>query len=53
MLEVDVAFEAAGDDDALDAAIAAARPGGRVVLVGIPDGDRTSLLGRRPRGARG
>ena len=42
-IEVDVAYEAAGDDDALDAAIAAARPGGRVVLVGIPDGDRSSL----------
>ena len=42
-IEVDVAFEVAGDDDALDDAIAAARPGGRVVLVGIPDGDRTSF----------
>jgi L-iditol 2-dehydrogenase len=41
--EVDVAFEAAGDDGALDAAIAATRPGGRVVIVGIPDGDRTSF----------
>ena len=41
--EVDVAYEAAGDDEALDAAIAAARPGGRVVLVGIPDGDRSSF----------
>ena len=37
-IEVDVAYEVAGDDDALDAAIAAARRGGRVVLVGIPDG---------------
>ncbi|HEY5170583.1 MAG TPA: alcohol dehydrogenase catalytic domain-containing protein [Acidimicrobiia bacterium] len=42
-VEVDVAYEAAGDDEALDAAIAAARPGGRVVLVGIPDGDRSSF----------
>jgi L-iditol 2-dehydrogenase len=42
-IEVDVAYEAAGDDDALDAAIAATRPGGRVVLVGIPDGDRSSF----------
>jgi L-iditol 2-dehydrogenase len=42
-IEVDVAYEAAGDDEALDAAIAAARPGGRVVLVGIPDGDRSSF----------
>ncbi len=30
-VEVDVAYEAAGDDDALDAAIATVRPGGRVV----------------------
>jgi L-iditol 2-dehydrogenase len=41
--EVDVAFEAAGDDAALGDAIAAVRPAGRVVLVGIPDGDRTSF----------
>jgi L-iditol 2-dehydrogenase len=40
---VDVAYEAAGDDGALDGAIAAVRPGGRVVLVGIPDGDRSSF----------
>jgi L-iditol 2-dehydrogenase len=40
---VDVAYEAAGDDGALDEAIAAARPGGRVVLVGIPDHDRTTF----------
>jgi L-iditol 2-dehydrogenase len=41
--EVDVAFEVAGDDAALADAIDAVRPGGRVVLVGIPDGDRTSF----------
>jgi L-iditol 2-dehydrogenase len=41
--EVDVTFECAGVDAALDDAIAAARPGGRVVLVGIPDDDRTSF----------
>jgi L-iditol 2-dehydrogenase len=40
---VDVAFEVAGEDAALDDAIAATRPGGRVVLVGIPSGDRTSF----------
>jgi L-iditol 2-dehydrogenase len=40
---VDVAFEVAGDDDAIADAIAAVRPGGRVVLVGIPDRDRTSF----------
>jgi L-iditol 2-dehydrogenase len=47
--EVDVAFEAAGDDAALADAIAAARPGGRVVLVGIPDGDRTSFTASTAR----
>jgi L-iditol 2-dehydrogenase len=41
--EVDVAFEASGADEALAAAIDAVRPGGRVVLVGIPEGDRTSF----------
>jgi L-iditol 2-dehydrogenase len=42
-LGVDVAFETAGEDGALADAIAAVRPGGRVVLVGIPDGDRTTF----------
>ncbi len=42
-VEVDVAYEASGDDGALDAAIASTRPGGRVVVVGIPDGDRSSF----------
>ena len=40
---VDVAFEAAGSDAALSDAIAAVRPGGRVVLVGIPGSDRTTF----------
>ena len=40
---VDVAFEVAGDDGAVADAIRAVRPGGRVVLVGIPAGDRTSF----------
>jgi len=40
---VDVAFEAAGEQDAVDDAIAAAIPGGKVVLVGIPDDDNTSF----------
>jgi L-iditol 2-dehydrogenase len=39
---VDVAFETGGDD-ALADAIGAVRPGGRVVLVGIPDADRTTF----------
>jgi L-iditol 2-dehydrogenase len=41
--DVDTAFEVAGTDAAVDAAIDAVRPGGRVVLVGIPDRDRTSF----------
>ena len=39
----EVVFETAGTDAALHRALLAARPGGRVVLVGIPDGDRTSF----------
>jgi L-iditol 2-dehydrogenase len=42
--EVDVAFEAAGTDEAVDIALHAARPGARIVLAGIPGGDdRTSF----------
>lgn len=41
--DVDTAFEVAGTDDAVDAAMTAVRPGGRVVLAGIPGGDRTSF----------
>lgn len=40
---VDVAFEVAGDDGALATAIDAVRPGGTVVVVGIPSNDRTSF----------
>jgi L-iditol 2-dehydrogenase len=36
---VDVAFEAAGDDEAVRLAVASVRPGGRVVLAGIPADD--------------
>jgi L-iditol 2-dehydrogenase len=41
--EVDVAFECAGENAAVEDAIAAVRPGGRVVLAGIPDDDRTAF----------
>jgi L-iditol 2-dehydrogenase len=40
---VDVAFEAAGKQDAVDASFAAVVPGGKVVLAGIPDEDETSF----------
>lgn len=46
----DVVFEVSGSDAAVDTALRLAKPGARVVLVGIPDGDRTSFsaaLGRR------
>lgn len=40
---VDVAFEAAGQQDAVDTSVAAVIPGGKVILVGIPDDDKTSF----------
>ena len=40
---VDVAFEAAGTQDAVDTSFAAVSTGGKVVLAGIPDDDRTSF----------
>jgi L-iditol 2-dehydrogenase len=41
--QVDVAFEAAGAQQAVDQALQLARPGARVVLAGIPGDDRTSF----------
>lgn len=41
--QVEVAVECAGENVAVEDAIAAARPGGRVVLVGIPEDDRTAF----------
>jgi L-iditol 2-dehydrogenase len=41
---LDTAFEAAGEQAAVDAAIEAVRPGARVVLAGIPTDARTSFL---------
>jgi L-iditol 2-dehydrogenase len=41
--EVDVAFECAGENAAVEDAVAAIRPGGRVILSGIPDDDRISF----------
>lgn len=40
---VDVAFEAAGEQDAVDTSVAAVLPGGKVILAGIPDDDKTSF----------
>jgi L-iditol 2-dehydrogenase len=47
---VDVAFDVAGEDDAIATAIDTLRPGGRLVLVGIPTDDRscfTASIARR------
>ena len=41
--EVDVAFEMSGFDEALSDAIAAVKPAGRLVIVGIPPADRTTF----------
>jgi L-iditol 2-dehydrogenase len=40
---VDAAIEIAGDDDAIGAAIAMARPAGTVVVAGIPAGDNSTI----------
>jgi len=40
---VDVAFEAGDQNDAVETAIATIKPGGRVVLIGIPSDNRTSF----------
>lgn len=40
---VDVVFEAAGEAAAVECAVTAARPGGRIVLLGIPPDDRTTF----------
>jgi L-iditol 2-dehydrogenase len=40
---LDVVFEVAGENVAVEMAVAAANPGGKVILVGIPSDDRTSF----------
>lgn len=40
---VDVAFEVAGENEAVETAMDAVRPGGCVILAGIPGDDRTSF----------
>lgn len=40
---VDVAFDAAGEDAAIETALRTVRTGGRVVIVGIPPNDRSSF----------
>jgi L-iditol 2-dehydrogenase len=40
---VDVAFEVAGENAALETAITTAKPGGRVICAGIPEDDRATI----------
>jgi L-iditol 2-dehydrogenase len=40
---VDVAFEVAGSNDAVETAFSAVKPGGKVILAGIPSDDRSSF----------
>jgi L-iditol 2-dehydrogenase len=40
-LKLDLVFEAAGENSAVEMAVDALRPGGKVILVGIPADDRT------------
>jgi L-iditol 2-dehydrogenase len=40
---VDVAFESAGVQETVDVSVAAVSSGGKVILVGIPDDDKTSF----------
>jgi L-iditol 2-dehydrogenase len=46
---VDVAFEVAGEQDAVDVSVTAAIPGGNVILVGIPADDHTSFTASMAR----
>jgi len=46
---LDVALETSGTDAALDTALTTVRPGARVVLVGIPNRDRTSFVSSMAR----
>jgi len=41
--EISIVIECAGEDAAVDAAVRLVRPGGRVVLVGIPSEERTTI----------
>jgi L-iditol 2-dehydrogenase len=46
---LDVVFEVAGAQDSVDAAVNAARRGGRVIVVGIPSDDRIALRASEAR----
>lgn len=46
---LDVVIEVAGDQSAVNAAVAAVRPGGRVILAGIPSNNQTSFVASSAR----
>jgi L-iditol 2-dehydrogenase len=46
---VDIAFEVAGENDAVDIAIESVIPGGKVILVGIPSNNQTSFVASTAR----
>lgn len=46
---LDVTFEAAGDNDATVTAISSAKPGARVVLIGIPSDDKVAFCASTAR----
>jgi L-iditol 2-dehydrogenase len=46
---LDVVFEAAGENAAVEQAVSAVRPGGKLILVGIPADDRTSFIASTAR----
>jgi L-iditol 2-dehydrogenase len=46
---VRAAFEVAGDNQAVETAVEAAKPGGRVILVGIPTDDWTAFTASTAR----
>jgi L-iditol 2-dehydrogenase len=48
--EIDVAFEAAGAIDAVDDAIQVVKPGGSVIVIGIPAQDRLPIRVHKARG---
>jgi L-iditol 2-dehydrogenase len=46
---VDVAFEVAGEQEAVETAVESCKPGGRVIICGIPSDDRTSFAASTAR----
>ncbi|MEU4237287.1 alcohol dehydrogenase catalytic domain-containing protein [Actinoplanes sp. NPDC026619] len=47
--QADLVFEVSGSSAAVDAALQTAKPGARVILVGIPDGDTTTFTASHAR----